>query len=77
MTAIDPTAGLPPDALRRLQESDDSAGGRGLFTSDLSVNEFLLVKEAGFHPRVWCSAARSTTSAFSGAACGRTRSWER
>ncbi len=49
--APDATAGLPPDARRRLAElSDDSAKG-GFFTSDLSVNEFLLVKEAGFHPR--------------------------
>jgi uncharacterized protein YbjQ (UPF0145 family) len=27
-----------------------NAGNKGLFTSDLSVNEFLLVKEAGFDP---------------------------
>ena len=40
--------GLPKDALRRLSELQ---GKDGLFTSDLSVNEFLLVKEAGFHPR--------------------------
>src|SRR5277367_3833910 len=32
-------------ANRRLAELE-----AGLFTSDLSVNEFLLVKEAGFHP---------------------------
>ena len=38
-------ADLPKDAGRRLQELE-----RGLFTSDLSVNEFLLIKEAGFHP---------------------------
>jgi uncharacterized protein YbjQ (UPF0145 family) len=36
---------LPRDAGRRLQELE-----RGLFTSDLSVNEFLLIKEVGFHP---------------------------
>lgn len=41
------TSGLPQDALKRLQEL---SGANGLFTSDLSVNEFLLVKEAGFHP---------------------------
>jgi uncharacterized protein YbjQ (UPF0145 family) len=36
---------LPPDAAARLEEN------RGkLFTSDLSVNEFLLVKQAGFRP---------------------------
>jgi uncharacterized protein YbjQ (UPF0145 family) len=36
---------LPPDATARLEEN------RGkLFTSDLSVNEFLLVKQAGFRP---------------------------
>jgi uncharacterized protein YbjQ (UPF0145 family) len=36
---------LPKDASRRLKELE-----AGLFTSDLSVNEFLLIKEAGFHP---------------------------
>ena len=36
---------LPKDAGHRLEELE-----HGLFTSDLSVNEFLLVKEAGFHP---------------------------
>ena len=36
---------LPKDAGRRLQELE-----HGLFTSDLSVNEFLLIKDAGFHP---------------------------
>jgi uncharacterized protein YbjQ (UPF0145 family) len=36
---------LPRDAGVRLEELE-----KGLFTSDLSVNEFLLVKEAGFHP---------------------------
>ena len=36
---------LPKDAGRRLEQLE-----HGLFTSDLSVNEFLLVKETGFHP---------------------------
>lgn len=36
---------LPKDAGRRLAELET-----GLFTSDLSVNEFLLIKEVGFHP---------------------------
>jgi uncharacterized protein YbjQ (UPF0145 family) len=36
---------LPKDAGRRLAELE-----HGLFTSDLSVNEFLLIKEVGFHP---------------------------
>jgi uncharacterized protein YbjQ (UPF0145 family) len=36
---------LPEASARRLAELQG-----GLFTSDLSVNEFLLVKEAGFHP---------------------------
>ncbi len=41
-----PTGGdLPEDAGHRLAEL-----GAGLFTSDLSVNEFLLTKEVGFHP---------------------------
>jgi uncharacterized protein YbjQ (UPF0145 family) len=36
---------LPDDARRRLAD-----GRQRLFTSDLSVNEFLLVKQAGFRP---------------------------
>ncbi len=53
LATLDPSAvGLPEDALRRLGELAPGAGGKpGLFTSDLSVNEFLLVKEAGFDPR--------------------------
>jgi uncharacterized protein YbjQ (UPF0145 family) len=37
--------GLPEGASKRLEEIE-----KGLFTSDLSVNEFLVVKEVGFHP---------------------------
>ena len=36
---------LPEGAGHRLEELQ-----HGLFTSDLSVNEFLLIKEVGFHP---------------------------
>src|SRR6202453_4255337 len=36
---------LPKEAGHRLEELE-----HGLFTSDLSVNEFLLIKEVGFHP---------------------------
>lgn len=43
------TENLPDDALRRLAELTPGRPG-GLFTSDLTVNEFLLVKEAGFSP---------------------------
>lgn len=42
---------LPPDALKRLSELEGKGPQEALFTSDLSVNEFLLVKEAGFDPR--------------------------
>jgi uncharacterized protein YbjQ (UPF0145 family) len=50
--AVNPAAvELPPDAAKRLGELRPEAGRPGLFTSDLSVNEFLLVKEAGFDPR--------------------------
>lgn len=38
---------LPSHAGERLREM---RGPKGLFTSDLTVNEFLLVKEAGFEP---------------------------
>jgi len=41
---------LPPHAKERLQHMKGKGGKRLLFTSDLSVNEFLLVKEAGFEP---------------------------
>src|SRR5271169_1361927 len=41
--------GVPQDAMRRLAELRPGAPG-SIFTSDLSVNEFLLVREAGFRP---------------------------
>jgi len=40
---------LPQDARQRLSTMRPDAAG-ALFTSDLSVNEFLLVREAGFRP---------------------------
>jgi uncharacterized protein YbjQ (UPF0145 family) len=41
---------MPEHARERLERMRGGAGRKGLFTSDLSVNEFLLVKEAGFDP---------------------------
>ncbi len=41
---------LPAHAHERLQEMRGTGSQRTLFTSDLTVNEFLLVKEAGFEP---------------------------
>ena len=41
---------MPQHALERLQRMRGGDGRKALFTSDLSVNEFLLVKEAGFDP---------------------------
>src|ERR1022692_5249110 len=41
--------GVPQDAIRRLAELRPGQPG-GIFTSDLSVNEFLLVREVGFRP---------------------------
>src|SRR5262245_33680341 len=41
---------LPPQAIQRLQAMRGAPGQTGLFTSDLSINEFLLVKSAGFEP---------------------------
>ena len=40
---------IPQDAMRRLQQMRPGQS-TSLFTSDLSVNEFLLVREAGFAP---------------------------
>ena len=41
--------GLPQSGRERLARMKEDIA-RGFFTSDLSVNEFLLVKEAGFEP---------------------------
>jgi uncharacterized protein YbjQ (UPF0145 family) len=41
--------GVPQDAMRRLAELRPGQPG-SIFTSDLSVNEFLLVREVGFRP---------------------------
>jgi uncharacterized protein YbjQ (UPF0145 family) len=48
--AADLPAQIPADAHRRLAELEGTPGHPGMFTSDLSVNEFLLIKEVGFHP---------------------------
>jgi uncharacterized protein YbjQ (UPF0145 family) len=45
----DTTAGVPDDAMRRLAQMRPGQA-TSLFTSDLSVNEVLLVREAGFRP---------------------------
>ena len=42
--------GLPAAARQRLSDMRGSEGRRALLTSDLSINEFLLVREAGFDP---------------------------
>ncbi len=42
--------GLPASAVSRLTKMRGGDGKEALFTSDLSVNEFLLVREAGFDP---------------------------
>ena len=41
---------LPQHALERLQGLRSQGNPQGVFTSDLSVNEYLLVREAGFEP---------------------------
>jgi uncharacterized protein YbjQ (UPF0145 family) len=41
---------MPQSALDRLKSMRGASGERRLFTSDLSTNEFLLIKEAGFDP---------------------------
>ena len=46
----DPAAvGLPQDAMTRLAELQPGRPG-SIFTSDLTVNEFLLLRQAGFRP---------------------------
>lgn len=41
---------LPKHALERLKGMREAGQQSGVFTSDLSVNEFLMVREAGFEP---------------------------
>jgi uncharacterized protein YbjQ (UPF0145 family) len=55
-------------AAQRLQQNR-----AGLFTSDLSVNEFLLVRQAGFRPLGLVIGSRSTTSATSRRSGSRAR----
>lgn len=45
-----PYGDLPQHALERLQGLRSQGHPDGVFTSDLSVNEYLLVREAGFEP---------------------------
>lgn len=42
--------GLPQHAIERLKGLRDTSRHGGIFTSDFSVNEFLMVGEAGFEP---------------------------
>ena len=42
--------GLPASAVARLKRMRGDSDHKALFTSDLSINEFLLVREAGFDP---------------------------
>ena len=42
-------AGIPDSGLERIQRMKQEVQ-RGFFTSDLSINEFLLVKQSGFEP---------------------------
>ena len=49
MTVDATAAGVPEDAMRRLAAMRPGQP-TSLFTSDLTVNEFLLVREAGFRP---------------------------
>jgi uncharacterized protein YbjQ (UPF0145 family) len=46
--------GLPKHAIERLKGLRESGQSGGIFTSDLSVNEFLMVREAGFEPIGLC-----------------------
>src|ERR1700744_3104655 len=49
MTIAANELGVPDDAMRRLAAMRPGQP-TAIFTSDLSVNEFLLVREAGFRP---------------------------
>jgi hypothetical protein len=50
-TSVDvPLESLPAEAIARLHQLEGGGGYGPLFSSDLSVNEFLLVEDAGFEP---------------------------
>ena len=61
-TNQDGSAWEPPAADSRLAKTA-GASPSGVFTSDLSVSEYVLLGEAGFEPLGFVSAPRSTTSA--------------
>ncbi len=50
MNTSQEVTGIPQHALDRLKGLRQANQPGGIFTSDLSVNEFLLVREAGFEP---------------------------
>ena len=50
MSGTEMPTDIPQHAIERLREMRGDSGHKGIFTSDLSVNEFLLVKRAGFEP---------------------------
>ncbi len=50
MKSQDAASDLPEHARERLQSMQPNSTGKRFFTSDLTVSEFLLVKEAGFEP---------------------------
>lgn len=52
--AVDYSNQLPSSVKERLQGLRNSAHPSGVFTSDFSVNEFLLVRKAGFEPIGLC-----------------------
>ncbi|WP_233835764.1 heavy metal-binding domain-containing protein [Paraburkholderia sp. ZP32-5] len=53
-TLTDYSSQLPSSVKERLQGLRSAAHPSGVFTSDLSVNEFLLVRKAGFEPIGLC-----------------------
>jgi len=48
------TNDIPAHALERLKGLRSEGNPGGVFTSDFSVNEFLLVRKAGFEPVGLC-----------------------
>jgi len=50
MNPQDAASDLPEQARARLMTMQPNSAGKRFFTSDLTVSEFLLVKEAGYEP---------------------------
>src|SRR4029079_4394321 len=70
------TQELPVHAQQRIKGLRSSAHSSGVFTSDFSVNEFLLVRKAGFEPVGLCVGSCVYHVGIQSGACSKTQQLE-